>query len=150
VASEASATLSPAFATAGVELERQLVSVSVAGDRARLHQVVTNLLTNALKFTPAGGRARLEVRPEGDMARLAVWDTGLGIDAEETTEVFKRFWRGSAATGTEGSGIGLAIVAELVRIHGGEVEAHSQPGEGSTFVVRLPRLRPGSANRDSA
>jgi signal transduction histidine kinase len=139
VASAAAAALSAGFAAARVELEMKLVSVTVSGDRERLHQVVTNLLTNALKYTPAGGRVLLEVGPDGASARLAVSDTGPGMSPDELGHVFERFWRGSAAQGTEGSGIGLAIVAELVRIHGGAVKAQSKPGRGSTFVVSLPR-----------
>jgi two-component system sensor histidine kinase BaeS len=139
IAGDAAAALAPAFAAAHVDLGTTLESVTVSGDPDRLHQVVTNLLTNALKFTPAGGRAWLKVSVDNRDARLTVGDNGPGLSEDELAHVFERFWRGSTAHGIEGSGIGLAIVAELVRIHRGTVQANSGPGDGSTFVVRLPR-----------
>jgi len=126
------------FAAAEIELETRLAPASVQGDEARLAQVVRNLLVNALKFTPAGGRVELVVEQARGEARLAVKDSGSGIPEHEQAHVFERFWRGAGARGTEGSGVGLAVVSELVRAHGGRVEVESRLGEGSTFTVLIP------------
>ncbi|MGH9068166.1 MAG: sensor histidine kinase [Acidimicrobiales bacterium] len=128
------------FEAAGVALERDLAPVVVQGDPTRLHQVVANLLTNAIKFTPAGGRVTLQAGPGPDgRARVVVGDTGVGIPPDELPHIFDRFWRGSSAGRVTGTGIGLAVVAELVAAHGGEVEATSQPGSGTRIVVELPQ-----------
>ncbi|MGH9058467.1 MAG: sensor histidine kinase, partial [Acidimicrobiales bacterium] len=106
----------------------------------RLHQVVANLLTNAIKFTPAGVRVTLQAGPGPDgRAQVVVGDTGVGIPPDELPHIFDRFWRGSSAGRVTGTGIGLAVVAELVAAHGGEVEATSQPGSGTRIVVELPQ-----------
>jgi two-component system sensor histidine kinase BaeS len=138
VAGQSADRLEAYFDAAELVLERELDETVVVGDAARLGQVVDNLLGNALKFTPAGGRVRLEVRPDGDRALLRVSDTGPGIPEGEMPRVFERFWRGEGARGISGSGIGLAVVAELVQAHGGQVQVVSPPGEGATFVVRIP------------
>ncbi|HSS09882.1 MAG TPA: HAMP domain-containing sensor histidine kinase [Acidimicrobiales bacterium] len=138
VADKAAALLAPRFDSAGIRLDIDLSSAVVHGDAHRLHQVVTNLLTNALKFTPAGGQVRVEVSSEPAVARLQVADTGMGIPAEELSHVFERFWRGGQVANSAGSGIGLTVVAELVRAHQGRIEAVSQPGRGTRFTVTLP------------
>ncbi len=117
----------------------------IDADADRVTQVVTNLLTNALKFTPPGGRATVAVRTTTDpsgarRARLTVRDTGPGIPAEELPHVFQRFYRGADAERGSGTGIGLAVVAELVAAHGGAVHADSPPGGGALFTVTLPAL----------
>lgn len=124
---------------AEVALETDLAPAPVNGDPARLDQVVRNLVANALKFTPAGGSVRVVAAAGDDGVRLEVRDSGPGIAAEELPRVFDRFWRGRAAAGTSGSGIGLAVVAELVHAHGGSVAAASPPEGGAVFTVRLPR-----------
>jgi signal transduction histidine kinase len=126
------------FGAAEVELELRLTPAFVEGDAARLGQVVRNLLTNALKFTPPGGRVELLVEPAEGWARLAVTDTGQGIPEQELAHVFDRFWRGAAAHGTEGSGVGLAVASELASAHGGKIEVESREGAGSTFTVSIP------------
>jgi two-component system sensor histidine kinase BaeS len=141
VARDAVEALRQQFDAASVRLDIRLSPVAVAGDPARLAQVVTNLLTNALKFTPSGGEATIEVSADNGTARLGVTDTGIGISAGEIDHVFERFWRGDRASRAAGSGIGLAVVAELVRVHGGSVRVASTPGEGASFVVTLPRSR---------
>ena len=112
---------------------------AVLGDDARLTQVVTNLLTNAAKFTPPGGRVTVTTARSGADAVLTVADTGPGIAEDELPHVFERFWRGRAAGGRSGTGIGLAVVAALVRAHHGTVTATSPGGGGACFTVRLPR-----------
>jgi two-component system sensor histidine kinase BaeS len=139
VVATAAELLEPRFAAAELELELELEPVKVEGDPGRLGQVVTNLLTNALKFTRSGGRVTLAVHPQGELARLSITDTGPGIPAEELPHVFERFWRGSRAAAVSGSGIGLAVVSELVRAHSGRVEVSSREREGTTFTVLLPR-----------
>ncbi len=114
---------------------------NVAGDPARLRQVATNLVTNALKFTPAGGRVTVRVHSEGGVAVLRVVDTGQGIDATFLPHVFERFRQADASTARKqgGLGLGLAIVHHIAALHGGSVGAESEgPGKGATFMVKLP------------
>lgn len=140
VVREAVAALASQFDAADVRLEADLAPVTVVGDGGRLRQVATNLLTNAVKFTPAGGRVTVRTAEDGGgHALVEVADTGPGIPADEQPHVFDRFWRGRDAAGVGGSGIGLAVVAELVRAHGGDVTVSSSPTGGATFTVRLPQ-----------
>ena len=127
------------FEGKGIALERELESITVAGDAGRLEQIVDNLLSNALRYTRAGGRVSLRVRRDGTSALLEVSDTGIGIAAEDLGRVFDRSWRGerSRARSTGGSGIGLAVVEELVRAHGGSISVESTAGQGSCLRVRL-------------
>lgn len=138
VAEDAAAMLQPQFDEAVLALSTTTTPAVVDGDRDRLHQIIVNLLSNAVKFTPPGGTVTLTVAPVDHLARLEVSDTGPGIPPNELPHVFERFWRG-AASETRGSGIGLAIVAELARAHGGRVTVDSAPGHGATFTVLLPR-----------
>jgi len=114
--------------------------VTVEGDRARLKQVIVNLLDNAIKYTPSGGRVRLSVRREGDFAVLDVADNGIGIPAEALPHVFKRFFRVDVSRSREqgGAGLGLAIVKSICSAHGADVEVISSPGRGSRFRMRQP------------
>ena len=115
--------------------------VRVQADRARLMQVLQNLLTNALRHTPAGGVITLTVRTVGAQVEIVVQDSGEGISAEHLPYVFDRFYRTDAARDRDagGAGLGLAIVRVLVAAHGGAVRvASAGPGRGSTFVVALP------------
>ncbi len=130
------------FAAKEVGFSTELEPVPVRGDADRLGQVVSNLLSNALRYTEPGGRVDLSVRREGRSAVLEVVDTGVGIVPEDLGHVFTRFWRGekSRSRATGGAGIGLAIVHELVRAHDGRIDVESRPGAGSTFRVSLPLL----------
>ena len=116
---------------------------AVSGDPARLQQVVWNLLSNAIKFTPRGGRAQVRVEVVGSQIEISVTDTGQGISAEFLPFVFERFRQADMKTtrSHSGLGLGLAIVRQLVELHGGTVGVES-PGEGrgATFVVKLPLL----------
>jgi signal transduction histidine kinase len=103
-----------------------------------LHQVVTNLLTNAIKFTPAGGSVRVSVSSRDRVARIVVEDSGRGIPQEDLGHVFDRFWRGPGVRHTTGSGVGLAVVQELVHAHNGQVTVASEEGHGAEFVVTIP------------
>jgi len=134
--------LGPLFATKGVAFATDFEPVAVRGDADRLGQVVSNLLSNALRYTAPGGRVDLRVRREDGWAVLEVADTGVGIAPEDLKHVFTRFWRGekSRSRATGGAGIGLAIVHELVRAHDGRIDVESRPSTGSTFRVSLPAL----------
>lgn len=138
VVQEAVDGIRPRFDEHGVGLSTSLAPAVVLGDRDRLHQVMTNLLVNADKFTPPGGRVRVTVDREQRDAVVHVADSGVGIAPDELAHVFDRFWRGSGSVGTPGSGVGLAIVSELVRAHRGSVTACSDQGHGTDFEVRLP------------
>jgi len=111
----------------------------VHGDAGRLEQVVMNLLTNALKFTPPGGTVQVTVAPAPGGVEVAVRDTGPGIAAEEMSLLFEKFSQTSATRGTRpGSGLGLVIARHLVEAHGGRIWAESELGGGSRFAFRLP------------
>ncbi|HEY2943361.1 MAG TPA: ATP-binding protein [Vicinamibacteria bacterium] len=115
----------------------------VSGDPGRLQQVVGNLLANAIKFTPEGGRVELKLGRSRSHARLVVSDTGIGIDPAFLPYIFERFRQAdSTSTRTQkGLGLGLAITRHLVELHGGSIEAASPgPGQGATFTVTLPLL----------
>jgi two-component system sensor histidine kinase BaeS len=137
---ETARLVAPQFAAAEVTLETHVEPVTVRGDELRLAQVVRNLLANALKFTPAGGHVEITLQPRGRFVELSVADTGVGITADDLPRVFDRFWRGANGRATSGSGIGLAVVAELVRAHGGRVSVSSEPGSGTRFDVELPQV----------
>ena len=138
VAAAAADSLAAQFAAAGITLERQLTSARILADQRWLHQVVTNLLTNALKFSTAPASVGLDCGPSGAEAVLHVEDSGVGIPADELPRIFDRFWRGRGAGQTSGSGIGLAIAAELARAHGGTLTATSTPGHGTRMTLTLP------------
>ena len=140
IAGAAADSLAGQFEAAGILLERRLTAVGIDADPRWLHQVVTNLLTNALKFTPAGGRVTIAAGPSGAReAVLTVTDTGTGIPADELPRIFDRFWRGRQGAQVSGSGIGLAVAAELARAHDGQLAARSQPGQGTVLSLTLPR-----------
>ena len=132
----------PAIQAAGHRLVVNPVgpTLIVDGDRTRLAQVLSNLLNNAAKFTPAGGTLTLDVRREGSDVEIRLTDTGIGIRRELLGRVFEMFVQGGDQNGTQGGlGIGLTLVRRLVELHGGRVWVESEgPGRGSTFVVRLP------------
>jgi PAS domain S-box-containing protein len=124
-----------------IEFNDRAGGASVFGDPTRLQQVVWNLLTNAVKFTPPGGRIRVTTSRMGDNLRIEVADTGIGIDPAFVPHVFDRFRQGESGTTRTfgGLGLGLAIVQDLVHLHGGTVEASSAgTGKGARFVVVLP------------
>jgi two-component system sensor histidine kinase BaeS len=138
IAAAAADSLARRFETAGITLGRELSGAPILADPHWLHQLITNLLTNALKFTPAGGRVVITTGQAGPDAVLEVIDTGTGISAGELPYVFDRFWRGQDAAQISGSGIGLTVAAELARAHGGRLAASSQPGHGTQMTLTLP------------
>ena len=132
------------FDAAGVRLGSELEDAVAEVDPVRIRQVATNLLSNAFKFTPAGGAVRVELRRHGAEAVVRVSDTGPGIPPDELPHVFERFFRGRGAR-ARGSGIGLTVARELVLAHGGQIAVESEQGRGTTFTVRLP-LAPAGAS----
>lgn len=123
----------------GVSLELDAsVSLAIEGDPVRLRQVVANLVDNAIKYTPAGGRVWLEARPAEDALEIRVCDTGVGISPEEQERVWDRLYRGTPSRENRGMGLGLSLVRAVVEAHEGRVTLESTPGEGSTFTIRLP------------
>ncbi|GAC1429561.1 MAG: ATP-binding protein [Chloroflexota bacterium] len=125
----------------GVELTALLErDVAVLGDPTRLRQLVVNLLSNAVTYTPAGGRIGVSLSTAGGWARLAVADTGIGITPADLPYIFDRFFRSDAARtrASGGTGLGLAIARWCAEAHGGELRVESSPGEGSVFTVILP------------
>jgi signal transduction histidine kinase len=121
---------------------------TIQGDRPRLQQVLFNLLSNAGKFTPAGGRIDVSLAEHDDQVEIRVSDNGAGIPAEFLPHVFERFRQADASATREhgGLGIGLAVARHIVEMHGGTIVAESEgPGKGATFSVRLPRARRADA-----
>ncbi len=138
VAARAADGLAPRCKAASLTLERRLRRADVLADAGRLHQIVTNLLTNAIKFTPAGGRVVIETGAFGKDAVLRVTDTGAGMPADELPRIFDRFWRGRRAAQESGGGVGLAVAAELATVHHGQLAASSEPGQGTQLTLTLP------------
>ncbi|MFO1248932.1 MAG: HAMP domain-containing sensor histidine kinase [Alphaproteobacteria bacterium] len=112
--------------------------VLVAGDRERLKQVLVNLIDNAIKYTPQGGRVSVEVGSAGETGFVAVEDSGIGIDPNHHDKVFERFYRVTPDRGAQGAGLGLAIVKSICHAHGGTVTLNSVPGFGSCFRMEIP------------
>jgi two-component system sensor histidine kinase BarA len=121
-------------------------------DPGKLKQILYNLLSNAIKFTPEGGRVTLRARAEGRFVVVEVEDTGIGIAEEDRETIFEKFrqaklpGQGETVLTREhqGTGLGLSIVRELTKLLGGDVHLNSQPGQGSTFTVRVPMMLPGN------
>jgi signal transduction histidine kinase len=107
-------------------------------DRNRMRQVLANLVDNAVKYTPAGGRIEIAARREGPGAVLSVTDTGEGIPPDELPRIWERLYRGDKSRSARGLGLGLSLVKAIVEAHGGRVEVRSSPGAGARFELRLP------------
>ncbi len=151
VARDAVARAEPAYRARGVDLQEDLSPVTVLADRDRMLQVSANLLDNALKFTPEGGTVRVtvdEAAPPGETlpggggrpwGRMRVADDGPGIDPTDLPFIFDRFYRSQSARGTQGVGLGLAIVSGLMEAQGGTVRADNPPEGGAAFSAYLRR-----------
>ena len=133
-------------AAAGVELVVQAKGdpseMTFSADPDRMEQVLYNLVANALRYTPAGGKITLQAAPTPQGVQLSVSDTGAGIPVEDLPFIFDRFWKGDRSRGRQpgaGSGLGLAIARQLIQAHAGTIRAESQPGQGTTFVIDLNR-----------
>ena len=130
----------PQAAEAGIELDARIVPAMVRGSSKDLALLTRNLLDNAIRYTPQGGSARLELGVDGDEAVLTVSDTGVGIPSRDLPRVFERFYRVDRARSREtgGTGLGLSIARHVAERHGGTITAQSELGRGSTFRVALP------------
>ena len=131
----------PLATAVGVELDAELPhSLEMLLDRDRMRQVADNLVSNALKYTPRGGRVSVRLGLDGERAELCVEDTGIGIEARDRDQLFTRFFRARHAEeqSIQGVGLGLSITKSIVESHGGRIEVDSEIGRGSVFRVRLP------------
>ena len=131
----------PLAAEHEVELELDAEGgADLIGDRARLAQILDNLIANAVKFTPPGGHVEVRTFLEADVVVVEVADTGIGISDEDQDRLFQRFFRAEGAIlhAIEGTGLGLAIVKAIVDAHGGELSVESISGQGTTFRIALP------------
>ncbi len=132
------------FAQIAEEKQIELVlegqeGVAVRGDMDRIIQVLSNLVSNAIKYSPEGGRVTLRAREDAEQVALEVADVGVGIPAPEQQRLFEKFYRASGSQQVRGTGLGLSIAKSLVEAHGGTLSVTSAPGEGSTFTVVLPK-----------
>jgi signal transduction histidine kinase len=130
---------------AGVKAEHSMPDqpVRLAVDRHRIREMLLNMVTNAIKYTPQGGTIALALEEQDDAVIFTVRDSGIGIAAGDVPHIFDRFWRADQArtrTGERpGTGLGLAITKWIAEAHGGTIAVQSRPGRGSIFTVRLPR-----------
>jgi signal transduction histidine kinase len=140
LAAECAQSARPAAGEQGIALELDVEPAELSGDRSRLAEVIDNLVSNALKFTPPGGRVRVSAHVEDGRAVLEVADSGMGIAAADREHLFERFYRGEAAlqAAIPGTGLGLAISKMIVEAHGGTIGVSSEEGPGATFRVELP------------
>jgi len=134
------ATLQPLAAEKGIKLVTALDENAgdVVADDARIHQVLSNLIGNALKFTPAGGTVKVSTTPDDGRVEFCVEDTGPGIPADQLPHIFKRYWQ-SRRTERHGAGLGLPIAKGIVAAHEGTIHAESEPGKGTRLYFTLER-----------
>ena len=144
VVARAADVVAPAAEQKNVRLQLDVSDAGdVLADQQRMEQVVTNLLLNAIKFTPPGGCVSVRLARVAKSVELAVSDTGIGIPADFLPRLFEPFTQADTRNAAQGLGLGLSIVKHLVEAHGGAIEAKSDgPGRGATFIVRLPALSP--------
>jgi signal transduction histidine kinase len=148
VIAQACSWAQPTAETKGIKLRWSVASdMRTPGNADALLSVFGNLLSNAVRYTPSGGRISVQCEADDEWTRVEVEDTGIGMAPEEVERIFDKFYRSPEARATEarGLGLGLSLVQQLVEAHDGRVEVESKPGAGSTFRVLLPRgARPGS------
>jgi signal transduction histidine kinase len=128
----------------GIELESGVITeLSLTGDRELMEYALYNLLTNAVKYSPANTRVRVEAHGDASSVRVSVQDQGIGLEPQELKSIFKKFYRTrkAEASGEAGTGIGLSLVEQIVDHHGGRMDVTSAPGKGSCFTMVLPRSK---------
>lgn len=130
--------LEPRWSAAGLNVSADIPDFDYTGDSELLYQVWVNLLENAVKFTPAGGRIGVSLAVAENAATVTVWDTGCGMDEDTLPRIFEQFYQGDTDRRGDGCGLGLALCKRIVELHGGAISAESRPGEGSRFTVSLP------------
>jgi two-component system phosphate regulon sensor histidine kinase PhoR len=139
VAREAIEDARPRAAAADVALEFEIASIpTVKADRVRLGQVFDNLISNAIKFTPPGGRVGLTISMVGDEAIVVITDSGMGMSSEDQQRLFTRFFRTKDAAKIQGTGLGLSITKAIVDAHHGSISVESEVGAGSSFTFTVP------------
>lgn len=144
---DVTASFSPRAAEQGVTLASECPpELTILADYDRLDQVLSNLVANALRHTPSAGSIRLQAVSSEGIIQVTVTDTGSGIDPADLPFIFDRFWKGdrSRTRVGSGSGLGLAIARQLVRAHGADITAASQPGQGTSFMLEFPSAEPNS------
>jgi signal transduction histidine kinase len=150
---EVARALRPQIARKGQWLTLELAEAlpAVLADADRIRQILTNLLSNALKYTPSGGCITITAREGAGCVRVAVQDTGIGLTPDEQVQLFTPFFRARHDTTQRvgGTGLGLAITRALVELHGGAITVTSVPGQGSTFSVTLPTQGPEDTTADA-
>jgi two-component system phosphate regulon sensor histidine kinase PhoR len=132
--------------TLDVQVERDMPLVLVDADR--IHQVVTNIVHNAIKFTPSGGTITVSASSDDATVTVVVTDTGIGISAADLPRIFERFFKTDRSRAVGGTGLGLAIAKHIVQAHGGRIWATSQEGKGSSFYFTMPRAEPENVKKD--
>jgi len=115
--------------------------LTVPADSRRLGQVLANLVDNAIKYTPSGGRVTVSARRDDSVVRFEVADTGIGIAPNDLPHIWDRLYRGDQSRAERGLGLGLSLVRAIVVAHGGTVDVEAEPGRGSKFIVKLPKDR---------
>src|SRR5262249_42599240 len=121
----------------------------IRGDERKVKQVLLNLLSNALKFTPEGGRIDVRAAMHDGAAEISVTDTGVGIAPEDQEAIFEEFRQvGTADKKVEGTGLGLALSRKFIELHGGRIWVKSEVGQGSTFTFTMPRREPSDRRGD--
>ncbi|HLG97429.1 MAG TPA: sensor histidine kinase, partial [Bryobacteraceae bacterium] len=123
----------------GVRLSAELPdSAIIYADRTQIERMISNLLGNAIKYTPAGGRVAVQLKPEGELVKFVVEDTGVGIAPDHLPHIFDRFYRVPSADPDKGLGLGLSFVAWIVKAHDGTIDVESKLQRGTRFTVTLP------------
>ncbi len=123
-------------------MENSQVMLPIEGDRIRLRQVLVNVIDNAIKYSHSGGTVRVETAEMGEFAQVVVSDTGIGISDEDLQHITDKFYRAGKNGGIPGSGIGLAVVDEIIKKHNGTLEIESDEGVGTTVIITLPKKQP--------
>jgi len=151
IVSDTAALMEQRARAGGLTVECSVEALSVDGDAERLCQLVTNLISNAIQYTPRGGRIDVALKADDGWAVLTVADTGIGITETALASIFEEFYRAPEAKQffSGGTGLGLAIVKRITALHGGQVEAARRPERGSIFTVRLPLPEAGRAETDA-
>ena len=137
MASDGASALTKVASERDVAVTVDPAPAEIVGDPARLRQLVMILVDNAIRHSPAGGAVTVRVRSEAGSATLVVDDVGTGIEPDDLTRVFDRFYRGAGAAGG-GTGLGLAIAAWIVERHGGQIAAANRPEGGARFTIQMP------------
>jgi signal transduction histidine kinase len=119
----------------------------MTADPVRMRQVLGNLLDNAIKYTPDGGRVCITADDNGDRLAVRVKDSGVGIHSGQISKIWDRLYRGDQSRSQKGLGLGLSLVKAIIKAHGGEVGVESEPGKGSTFSAFLPKIKPSLQSR---